>query len=324
MSRLSSAVRVFGLGLMLGAAAGPALANDSTAELAAGGIVLVRNYDIRMQTEVLTISPGEIQVDYTFKNVGEKDQTVLVAFPLPDVDMDELGDVGVEAVTGAPVNFVDFQVTVDGKPVAFETEQKAFAVGLDVTDTLKADGVPLNPLLEGVGNVLLALPADRRADYRTRGIAEWDGPDFALPRWLLKTTFWWKQTFPAGKTVSVSHTYKPVVGSSFYYPQYAGDEFADYCIDEGTSEAAAKALAESGHEMMYTHRLSYILQTARNWSGEIGEFRLVIDKRDPYWLISLCLDGIKKTGPTTFEWTATNFVPEKDLKILFLEPAEAP
>ncbi|MEZ5840609.1 MAG: DUF4424 family protein [Hyphomicrobiales bacterium] len=310
--------------VLYGLPSGAALANDSSAELAAGGLMLVRNYEIRMESEVLRISPAEVTVDYVFRNVSDKDQTILVAFPLPDLDMDELADVPIDAIVNVPVNFVDFTVTVDGKPVAYQTEQKAYAAGLDVTDTLKADHVPLNPLLDGIGETIAGLPAGTRADYAIRGIAEWMDESYATPRWLLKTTFWWRQTFPAGKTVAVRHAYKPVVGSSFYYPSSAGDEFAEYCMDEGTGAAVAKALADDNQEFMYTHRLSYILRTARNWSSDIGSFRLIIDKTDPHWFLSLCLDGIKKTGDTTFEFEATNFVPEKDLKILFLEPVEAP
>lgn len=62
----------------------------------------------------------------------------------------------------------------------------------------------------------------------------------------------------------------------------------------------------------------YILTTANNWSGPIGEFRLVIDKEDPKALVSLCINGIRKIGPTRFEFTARNFVPKRELDILFL------
>jgi len=33
------------------------------------------------------------------------------------------------------------------------------------------------------------------------------------PRWTLKTTYYWEQTFPAGQEVTITHRYAPSVGS---------------------------------------------------------------------------------------------------------------
>jgi hypothetical protein len=63
----------------------PVGANDSTAELATGGLVFVRNNDIEMLSEDLFISLDEIRVHYRFLNRSDRDITVHVAFPLPDL-----------------------------------------------------------------------------------------------------------------------------------------------------------------------------------------------------------------------------------------------
>ncbi len=52
--------------LLLALAASPALANDSSAELATGGLVFVRNDDVEMRSEDLFISTREIRVRYRF------------------------------------------------------------------------------------------------------------------------------------------------------------------------------------------------------------------------------------------------------------------
>ena len=67
-----------------------------------------------------------------------------------------------------------------------------------------------------------------------------------------------------------------------------------------------------------------MLVTGGNWKKPIGDFRLVVDKGDPKTLVSFCGDGVKKTGPTRFEMRKTNWRPERDLSILFLEPFGAP
>ena len=74
------------LAALLGAAlAGPAIANDSTAELAAGGLVLTRTDAIVMKSEDLYISADEVRVRYVFLNTSGKDVTTRVAFPMPDI-----------------------------------------------------------------------------------------------------------------------------------------------------------------------------------------------------------------------------------------------
>ncbi len=96
-----------------------------------------------------------------------------------------------------------------------------------------------------------------------------------------------------------------------------------YCIDEGTSRAMSKALKiEDQNETMYygtAWYLDYVLRTANSWAGPIAKFRLTVDKVDPANVISLCMDGIKKTGPTTFVVEKTDYTPERDLRILLVE-----
>lgn len=73
---------VLGLILLL---AGPALANDSEAELAIGGLVMRQNDDIEMRSEDLFISKDRVTVDYVFHNHSDRDLTLTVAFPLPSI-----------------------------------------------------------------------------------------------------------------------------------------------------------------------------------------------------------------------------------------------
>lgn len=62
----------------------------------------------------------------------------------------------------------------------------------------------------------------------------------------------------------------------------------------------------------------YIVTTARNWAGRIGRFTLTIDKGRPDTLVSFCRSGVTKTGPTTFRWEARDYVPDEDLRVLFV------
>src|SRR4051812_34208822 len=78
------------------AGSSPALANDSTAELATGGLIFTKNDALQMRSEELFISTKEIRVRYVFFNTSGKDVTTLVAFPMPEIDLsNEDGDIAI-------------------------------------------------------------------------------------------------------------------------------------------------------------------------------------------------------------------------------------
>lgn len=101
----------------------PSKANDTSAELSTGGLVFVKNPDVEMVSEDLFICTEEIRILYQFVNKSDKDVTVYVAFPLPDLKMDLVDDVFVIPVDD-PVNFVGFVTTVDGLQVHPSVEQR--------------------------------------------------------------------------------------------------------------------------------------------------------------------------------------------------------
>jgi hypothetical protein len=127
-------------------AAAPALANDTSAELATGGLIFVQNDNVEMRSEDLAISAKEVAVRYRFFNKAAADVTVLVAFPMPDVRIEEQ-DQNISLPTEDPVNLLGFATTVDGKPVKTQVEQHVFAAGIDRTQLLTSLRIPLAPHL---------------------------------------------------------------------------------------------------------------------------------------------------------------------------------
>src|SRR5258708_8815234 len=107
-------------------AAAPAWANDSTAELATGGLIFVRNDNVEMRAEDLFISSAEIRVRYRFFSHAAKDVTVLVAFPMPEIKIDGQDD-NISVPTEEPVNILDSHTTASRAPVTTEGEQRVFA-----------------------------------------------------------------------------------------------------------------------------------------------------------------------------------------------------
>ncbi len=323
--------------LMVSAA--PAFANDSVAELGTGGLILSRSDAVTMNSEDLYISPDKVTVDYVFRNDTDKDVNAIVAFPMPDIEGDPNEMPAIP--NDQSDNFLGFEVTIDGVGVKPELEQKAFALGIDISADLKAQNVPLYPFGDAVNAALAKLPQAVVADWVDRGIIIEDSADDGsgfktsyAPFWQLRSTYWWRSTFPAGKDVRVSHRYKPSVGgtssvSFFYDGKFQGQYDAyktKYCMDDAFEGAVRKAVKENadGYPQYYESRIAYILTTGGNWaSGSIGKFKLTIDKGNPKALVSFCGDNVRKVGPTTFEMTADDFYPERDIDILILNPAES-
>lgn len=317
--------------------ASQARANDSIAELGTNGLILSRSDIISMESEDLFISADRVEVDYVFRNSSDKDVETIVAFPMPDLAGNPFS---VPAIPDdSRDNFLDFTVTVDGKAVVPALEQRAFSVGLDVTDELKARNVPLYPFGDAVLAALAALPQDVADQWQERGMLVIDEYDdgsgwkrVRSPYWQLKSTYWWRSVFPAGGAVHVTHRYKPSVGGSVGVGfveegRLKGDSYEQYrlkyCFDKSFEAAVLKSAkgAPGGYPALSENRISYILTTGGNWAtGTIGKFKLTVDKGSPRNLVSFCGRNVVKTGPTTFEMTASDFYPEKDLEILILTP----
>jgi hypothetical protein len=326
-SRRVALVLCIAAALLAGAAAGrSAVANDSTATLGAGGIVLTPTMDIALDSEDLYISPTEIRARYRFRNLTNLNLPLRIAFPLPDIDLAELSEVPVERPGSDGINFLDFNVAVDGHTIAPELAARALLKDEDVTDYLVSKNVKLSFFVDGFRDSLLALDAAGRRDMTARGLAVYDEYDNVYPQWRLRTAFHWPQMFSANATVVIEHSYKPVVGQ-FFVSKYSleGDELAPFCVDRGTAAAIDKRIkgrstTADNEGVLIARNVEYILKTARNWRGPIGRFTLTLDKGGADRILSLCFDGaLKKTGPTTFTAEFTNYVPNADLSLLILE-----
>jgi len=310
----------------------PALADDSSAHLGAGGIEFTKMADVRMASEDLRLSPDAVRIRYEFVNDGDKDIETVVAFPLPEIDAYEFWGTPIGRLTSDPVNFVGFKAVVDGRPIAVTVEQKAMYRGRDVTAIVKSAGLPVN-IVSGRNYQRMdkLTPAQRRMLAKA-GLVEFNN-DQGIARWIIQTRFYWTQRFPAHKTVVIEHSYKPVTGQAFFseYDLKSKTHSADdywkkpYCMDDATLTRVRQAIAERkaanrNEGLLNAYSTEFILKTANNWKGGIGRFHLTLDKLKPENTLSLCWDGeLKKTGATTFEATRQDFAPRMDIKFLVLE-----
>src|SRR5438552_12216685 len=176
-------------------------ADDSSAELGAGGLVLTHSAQIRLADEVLRISPKEIAARFTFINDGKSDIDTVVAFPLPDIDTSRFSEEPLGHTTGDPLNFVAFKVAENGRNIPFKIEQRAFYKGRDVTEILQRAGVPLNIVDPRFTKTLDALSSEKLRLLEAADLVDRESGSFPHPHWLVRTKFWWRQRFAVGKAV---------------------------------------------------------------------------------------------------------------------------
>jgi hypothetical protein len=256
---------------------------------------------------------------------------------MPDITTAGYDD-NISVPTQDPQNILGFSTLVDGKPVAAQVEQRVFKHGVDQTAYLRSLGLPLAPHLRATDAALDRLPKAARDALVAKGLAVVDeyGDSTTTMRkhweatWTLKTTYFWRQTFPAGRVIVVEHRYTPSVGQSAGTewgapwfakdPAYAGRR-AHYCVDDAFLAAAKKAIKPGETSPALTEqRIEYVLSSGANWKAPIGDFRMVVDKGDPANVVSFCAEGVKKISPTQFEVRHTNFTPTRDVSIVILQP----
>ena len=322
------------------ALAAPALADDSTAALGTGGLVLEKTDKIVLRAEDLYLSTKEIRISYRFFNKTGQDLPATIAFPMPDITGEK--DFTVSVPDSKAANFLKFETKVDGKPVGSEVEQRAFykAAGkpeVEITEELKALGLPLMPT--AASDALLALPAEKRQPLLDKGYVAPDTygsgkgwhTDY-IGVWTVRSKFYRQQVFPAHKEILVEQRYEPsvgaLVGTVVGSESFTGEEKARYlktwCTDEDFLHSA-KALSDAmlkdtaGTHNVNEQSLSYVITSGGNWAGPIGDFRLVIDKGYADNLVSFCGTGVKKITPTQFEMRFKDYVPKRDIDVLILQ-----
>lgn len=330
----------------------PAEANDGFGGLWSGGLRFSKSDSVRMVAEDLFLSPSLVRVDYLFRNESDREVSGEVIFPLPPISLFSLleSDFAVAGEQLRGDNPAGFTATVDGVKIAVQTERIAVLTpnseepaqpadlldhpGREVTAELIRHGIPISLDARAVMARLANLPGPAKEQLRVQGLADFIDPEHPLPSWSIVVRYHFPQRFAPGREVRIGHRYNPAPpGGVFIWPSretdlggYERQLAADYCIDATTRRGLTRLLNPPGSEPAGVGTavfLDYVLTTARTWKGPISTFRLTIDKGAPDAILSLCLDGLRKTGPTTFELEKKDFLPARDLRLLIVSrPAQ--
>jgi hypothetical protein len=306
-----------------------ATANDTVTRLDNGGLVFAKTDAVEIRSEDLFTSEKLIRVRYRFFNRTDRDLTTLVAFPLPDLGPQFA--VSNVSVAGK------FTTTIDGRAIEPRIEQKVISAdGRDRTDLLRRLSVPFDLTKNEAEERLRLLPDAQQEELARLGLVRRGDPNphtkpFILPDWTVKTAYYWEQTFPTEREITVEHSYRPSVGwelgIGLHYEvsektEWSSDDMQRYCMDASFIAAAdhIRKNQKLTAALPYNQgRIDYILTTGGNWAGPIHRFRLVIDKGRPENLVTFCGDGVRKISATQFEMRKTDFTPTSDLHILLIK-----
>jgi hypothetical protein len=313
----------------------PVFANGVISEFPAGGLVFKEAANIAIAREDLYLSIRQIKVHYIYRSDAKDTETHTIGFPMPKVPVnggpDFLG--GSDAVSFADMrNYMDFKASVNGEPLDVKLHEFAWVNGVDISEELKAAGIPLIPTSDENDDALAGIDRKVLDELTKKGYFEsYEGSDYLDPLWEYQTVFEWSQDFAPGKT-EVEISYVPLNGypSDFGQIYEGGGEYDEparvkevadeYCLDDTMVKAVKRRAEKGGYEVVTQ---GYVTTTGNFWKGPIEEFNLIVDKHDTgegmkdAELVAFCPLEANKISPTQFAWTAKDFEPKRDVRVLY-------
>ena len=299
-----------------------AYANDTSGTvLPTGGVVFEKQDGIKMKTEALYIRPGQIEVRYLFENTTDKDITTQVFFPLPQMPAVETFPQGDLA------HDYKFKLWVNDKPVQYEKHWTILSGETDITALVPALFYTEEETISEaeLDRRVEMLRPEERQPFIDKNILKYDwivdparGEVQAWKMtadWQKQLSYSWQQTFPAGKTVSVRHTYVPTAMTT-----NVGTPFSK-CIDrESQKYQDFVFIPENQRKYSWQHLdaqdyVEYILTTANNWQGPIENFNLLVES--PLKSVG-CFDGEAFYASQYFAVNRAHYTPQWDISVDFI------
>jgi hypothetical protein len=313
----------------------PLTANDTLATLGAGGLIPVKSSTISILREDLEISVEQIRVRYLFHNYGAKPVDAVVAFPLPVLEGGLVEHVPLKLPSPDRDNFVDFKVFLNNnQAVPVKVEARAYHEGREITADLRAARLPVSVIDRDFQAAVKKLEPEKLAAFRKAELLVTDSvnesesdPDRRYwPNWETRVQFYWSQHFPAGGTVEIRHSYRPVVGGSMITLSDDGTErVKPYCggadaVKQIRDYKLAHPNLNPDEAVFLERQIQYILTTANNWHGSIREFHLSVNTLGTQDLLLTCMPGLRRIGQRHYELVRRDFHPEAELELSILQP----
>jgi hypothetical protein len=289
-------------------------------ELPAGGIIFSSRDRVIVDHEALSIGLDRIEIDYLVRNPTTVPQTVVMAFPLPTIDMANLygADLAIPAYNpDNPTNFVGFWTTLDGVAVEPDVDQRALAIGhIEATATLKALGLPLYPLDPGLSETLATLTPAQRQSLREAQLIETENGT-SEPLWALRTIFHWRHVLAGDATVAIKHNYRPVAGSAPWSNDLKMKAKTKYCMADEDIAALDQRKATGRAPTVYWVHYS---PGNNAWlKGASTSHALLIERPDGKGVAATCAAGQRETLETGLRIIGAARIDDVDIEVMFVE-----
>ena len=239
----------------------------------------------------------------------------MIAFALPEIDRFSFGDDGGFSTLRDPVNLVGAITVVDGQPVVLRAQQRAYALGLDVTSAISQAKLSLLPIDPGLVPQIAALPPDTTVDFAERGILQYED---GKPRagWSLQTTGHWRQTLQPAKTIVIEHTYTPLIGTQPLTEQAIARAIDRACLSTIAAETLRHRMLEPNPPQMTT----VIVQHANVLGQEPARrMRVRVDVPDGTIAATTCLEPLARPDGKTLVWSSQPALIEQDIAVIFVK-----
>ena len=286
-----------------------AYANDGYSAIGTGGIEFKHTNDIQLRSEILTISMDNISVKYQFYNDSAGPIHATVSFPLPKITC---------GYWGKNASIDDFKAIVDGKAVTLKKEEKAFAYpnakdfGKDITAQVKAAGLPIDCRKVNADKDLF------KKAQKAKLADDFHGTDAEDLHYATQIIYYWEQDFPSKTPISIEHSYKPMTGEDagevapFYLnmaPHWDRDIHVRWIHNNSMDYQVSDIKGDT--------IVQYILTTAKTWKYGVADFHLILKRKSPTVFVGSTLGPLTKVDDNTLEFRAKDFVPDRDLTVIF-------
>lgn len=280
---------------------------------------------VSVASEEIRISISAVRLTYIFRS--SRRQTVHFRFTMPampvDASPDAIGTAEGDSVAGLiadrqPINYLQLAVRIDNRLLAPIGHGRALLDGKDVTRPLLDAGVPLLYDLYSEAPWSKLAP-DMRAMLEARGLLQLNAA-----QWSYQASFEWDGQLEPGETrlevryVPIPRYWSDITLNNFPEMAIGGSATRAYCIDEAVRRAFL-----SGRHPYDLYTVTHLAAPSARQRGPVGRYRLVVDKPHGSDLVAFCPIAARKTAPTHFEWTATNYIPGGETGVLFFSNPDA-
>ncbi len=324
-------LRIYTVGLIFAVAlvlSGAVYANDTEVGSVVGNFQFLKNESISVESEKLTIAPGNIKVEYEFLNTSKQDKSITLGFPQPQCKLDEFSWDASDCYNKVPM-----KLTVDNKPVSgewifnYEYKGKLLSIHTDPS-FLHGDGTEIEKLAKADKCPWEGYTEDQCREYqkeykvlcadllKATGISSCSQ---AIKELKVNYTFIWKYNFKAGAITKIQHEYaREDKANAFflggdvggYHPARLPFLRDDLC---SASEQESKIPKRLGCGLNWQR---YVLKTGGNWkSGNIKKFQLKIEKPKKYRRVLTCFPGLVSQPDGSLFAEISNYIPNRDLSI---------